>query len=156
MKQISKTSIQCQCNDYRQMSFSLDGPVIGKGRPRFTRAGHTYTPEKTERYEKAIAKAYRNRYDYCSSKALKVKILVYTRIAKSASKKRKQMMMDDMIKCTKKPDIDNIQKIVLDALNKVAYYDDTQVVQIGVIKKWSEDDRMIVCIEEIGERMQSK
>lgn len=63
-------------------------------------------------------------------------------------------MLDDDIKCTKKPDVDNIQKIVLDALNNVAYLDDTQVVQVVAIKKWDEEEKLKIIIEEIGERMQ--
>lgn len=145
------TSTQCQ---YKTLKFEVIGEIVGKGRPRFTRTGHTYTPQKTIDYENQIKKAYRYNYTYCSKKALRIKIIAYFKIAKSTSKKRKQLMLDDNIKCTKKPDVDNIQKIVLDALNKVAYLDDTQVVQVVAIKKWDEEEKLKIIIEEIGERMQ--
>lgn len=35
---------------------------------------------------------------------------------------------------TTKPDIDNVLKAVLDALNGVAYKDDSQVVEVRVVK----------------------
>lgn len=144
-------STQCQ---YKTLKFEVLGEIVGKGRPRFTRTGHAYTPQKTVSYENQIKKAYRHNYTYCSKKALRIKIIAYFKIAKSTSKKRKQFMLDDDIKCTKKPDVDNIQKIVLDALNNVAYLDDTQVVQVVAIKKWDEEEKLKIIIEEIGERMQ--
>lgn len=145
------TSTQCQ---YRTLKFIVPGEPVGKGRPRFTRSGHTYTPQKTIDYENQIKRAYRHNYTYCSKKALRIKIIAYSKIAKSTSKKRKELMLADVIKCTKKPDVDNIQKIVLDALNNVAYLDDTQVVQVVAIKKWDEEEKLKIIIEEIGERMQ--
>lgn len=50
---------------------------------------------------------------------------------------------------TKKPDIDNIAKSILDALNKLAYRDDTQVVTLHMEKHYAEDPRVEVEIEEI-------
>ena len=44
----------------------------------------------------------------------------------------------------KKPDIDNIAKVVLDALNDVAYGDDTQVVSLCMAKKYAESPRVEV------------
>ena len=43
----------------------------------------------------------------------------------------------------KKPDSDNIAKIVLDSLNKIAFDDDAQVVELTVIKKWTEEQERI-------------
>ena len=50
----------------------------------------------------------------------------------------------------KKPDADNIAKIVLDSLNKIAYEDDKQVVELTVIKRWTFDNERIEFeVEEI-------
>ena len=129
-------STQCQCN-LQTMRFEVAGEVIGKGRPRFTRSSRTYTPKKTLDYERAIKRAYLNKYTYLSKRSLRIKICAYL----------------EELQCTKKPDIDNITKIVLDALNKVAYQDDTQVVELVAIKRWSNESRLKVIIEEIGETM---
>lgn len=40
---------------------------------------------------------------------------------------------------TKKPDIDNIIKLIFDALNKVAYHDDNQIVDVEVHKFYAEN-----------------
>ncbi|WP_332834903.1 RusA family crossover junction endodeoxyribonuclease [Clostridium perfringens] len=52
-------------------------------------------------------------------------------------------MRDELEKPTKKPDVDNIAKIILDSLNGVAYKDDSQIVDIRIIKKYTEDDERI-------------
>ena len=135
------------------MRFEVAGEVIGKGRPRFTRSGRTYTPKKTLDYEKTIKRAYLNKYTYLSKKSLRIKICAYLEVAKSHSKVKKQKMLANELQCTKKPDVDNIVKVVLDALNKVAYQDDTQVVELVAIKRWSNESRLKVIIEEIGETM---
>ncbi len=44
-------------------------------------------------------------------------------------------MLNNEISPTKKPDIDNIAKIVLDAMNKFAFKDDTQITKLEVEKK---------------------
>lgn len=146
------SSTQCQCN-LQTMRFEVAGEVIGKGRPRFTRSGRTYTPKKTLDYEKTIKRAYLNKYTYLSKKSLRIKICAYLEVAKSHSKVKKQKMLANELQCTKKPDVDNIVKVVLDALNKVAYQDDTQVVELVAIKRWSNESRLKVIIEEIGETM---
>lgn len=146
------SSTQCQCN-LQTMRFEVFGEVIGKGRPRFTKSGRTYTPKKTLDYERAIKRAYLNKYTYLSKRSLRIKICAYLEVAKSHSNIKKQKILDNELQCTKKPDIDNITKIVLDALNKVAYQDDTQVVELVAIKRWSNESRLKVIIEEIGETM---
>ena len=135
------------------MRFEVLGEVIGKGRPRFTRSGRTYTPKKTLDYEREIKIAYTSKYTYLSKRSLRIKICAYLEVTKSHSKVKKQKMLANELQCTKKPDADNIVKVVLDALNKVAYQDDTQVVELVAIKRWSNESRLKVIIEEIGETM---
>ena len=57
-------------------------------------------------------------------------------------------MLKDNISPVKKPDIDNIIKIVLDAMNKFAFKDDTQVVELSVKKRYAETPKIYVKIEE--------
>ena len=40
------------------IKFTIPGPPQGKGRPRFTKSGHTYTPAKTAEYEKLVQAEY--------------------------------------------------------------------------------------------------
>ena len=50
-----------------------------------------------------------------------------------------------------KPDLDNVAKGVLDALNGVAYVDDTQVVRLLVQKQYSLEPRLVVTVKELIE-----
>lgn len=60
-------------------------------------------------------------------------------------------MLNGELLPAKKPDIDNIVKAVLDALNEVAYRDDTQVVELQVRKQYSERPRLEICNERLEE-----
>lgn len=57
---------------------------------------------------------------------------------------------------TKKPDSDNIIKIVLDGLNKVAYHDDAQICKLSFEKKYSEIPRVEVKINSLEEKSNMK
>lgn len=46
-------------------------------------------------------------------------------------------MEDGSVRPTKKPDVDNIVKIVLDALNGLAWHDDAQVTFLAVSKEYT-------------------
>ena len=47
-------------------------------------------------------------------------------------------MLDKVIRPTKKPDVDNITKSILDSLNGIAYKDDSQVTGLEVMKEYGE------------------
>lgn len=59
-------------------------------------------------------------------------------------------MLDHKIRPTKKPDFDNIGKVICDALNKIAYRDDSQIVDAQVRKFYSDRPRVVVTIMECG------
>lgn len=112
--------------------FLVPGPITGKARPRMnTRTGKAYTPSKTKKYEYEIKQWFINKYPNFKTleTRLKIQIIAYYDIPKSTTKKQAEKMERQIISPTKKPDIDNIAKIVLDALNKLAYKDDTSVLK---------------------------
>ena len=45
-------------------------------------------------------------------------------------------------------DIDNIVKIILDAMNKCAFKDDTQITKLQIEKKYGEEEKIWIKIEE--------
>ena len=67
---------------------------------------------------------------------------------KSTSKKKEVEMLQANISPTKKPDADNIIKIVLDAMNKFAFKDDTQITKLEIEKKYDKAPRIYIRIEE--------
>ena len=134
--------------------FCIHGDPQGKGRPRFsTVCGHvhTRTPDETVLYENLVKTEYRQQVGvkFPDDAMLDVRIFAYYSIPKSVSKKKRQAMLDKRIRPTKKPDFDNIGKVICDSLNGVAYRDDTQVVDCMVRKFYAEIPRVLVTIEEI-------
>lgn len=131
-----------------KMVFTVEGQPIGKGRPRFVRAtGHTYTPDKTREYEQRIAEEYTRAGGEIMNGYITVEIYAVYKIPTATSKLRKEQMLRGLIKPVVKPDIDNVIKIVLDGLNKVAYHDDKQVTKVVVTKAYGEEPYIEVKIE---------
>ena len=67
---------------------------------------------------------------------------------KSVSKKKQKQMLEGEILPLKKPDMDNIVKVVADALNGVAYHDDTQIVLVSAKKAYSAVEGLDITVEE--------
>lgn len=112
----------------RRATFTVPGDVLGKPRPRVNRNGRVWTPKKFKKYEDLIADMYRETGCGRFSGPVSVKVDTYRSLPKSRPQKVAQE--PDRYK----PDADNILKIVLDALNGVAYEDDNQVVVCSVCK----------------------
>ena len=126
----------------------IPGEPKGKGRPRFYN-GHAVTPEGTREYEKLVSAAYISSGGKYYEGPIGIRIRAYFQIPKSVSKKSQCAMLTGAMKPTKRPDADNIAKIILDALNGVAYKDDSQVIDISVMKMYSAEARVEVEILEI-------
>ena len=133
--------------------FTVPGEPQGKARPRFARLPNgktrTYTPNETVIYENLIVTSYRQQYGsarFPDDARLDMRVMAYYAIPASASKKKKQQMADGEIRPTKKPDMDNIVKAVSDALNQVAFRDDSQIVDCQVRKFYSTYPRIEVTI----------
>ena len=138
------------------VKFTVPGQPKGKARARTVRRGggksFSYTPEGTVLYENLIKTCYLQDAGHVlfnDGQPLAVSITAFYEVPKSYSKKKKQEMLDGQLYPTKKPDIDNIAKCVLDALNKLAYRDDTQVVRLHMEKHYAEIPRVKVEIREI-------
>lgn len=117
-----------------EIKFTVPGVPVGKGRPRFTRGGHAYTPEKTVAYEKLVLSCWKTQSGegFAGGIPLVATINAFFPIPKSTSKKKAAAM--DGAFCLKKPDSDNIAKGILDALNGYAYPDDAAVMLDGAWK----------------------
>lgn len=136
------------------IKFTVLGIPTGKGRPKFAKRGNfvqTYTPEKTTNYENLVKLSYQQSVDsalfFGKDIPLFVKLVCYFPIPKSTGKKKAQDMLDGKISHTKKPDCDNVTKAVLDALNGIAFYDDSQVTDLIVLKRYSDKPRVEITID---------
>jgi len=141
-------------DDFRwDFELVLDGEPVGKGRPRFSRqTGHTYTPEKTARFEERLAWAAQstmNRKPLLEGELAMI-VHAYFSVPNSKSQKWRTDALAGKIRPAKKPDIDNIIKGVADALNKVVYVDDTQIVMLTAMKLYSDRPRIEIYIKKRG------
>lgn len=133
--------------------FYVKGEPQGKARPRFTKTGRTYTPKNTADYEERIRFefnkwALENKVDEPVPKGvpLSMRITAVYGIPQSATKKQRADMAENRMRPTKKPDYDNVCKVVSDALNGLAFYDDAQITTAMVSKVYGEDPMVIISI----------
>lgn len=121
----------------RKVEFTVYGEPVGKGRPRFYN-GHAVTPEKTRAYEQEVALLSRVATREVFTEAVSVEITAYFGIPKSATKKKRQELIGGYV--TKKPDADNIAKIIMDGISGICYKDDSQVALVNIRKIYTADE----------------
>lgn len=147
-----------------KVEFTIEGSPVGKARPRVTRRV-TYTPAKTSHYEDLVRYAATSNFTGFFEKGspLDVKIIAYFEVPKSYSKKRHINCLAGLELPTKKPDIDNVAKIVMDGMNpktkrnkqlhkmvevmRGIYRDDKQVTTLVVKKRYAERPRVEVRVK---------
>lgn len=139
------------------VTFVVPGKPFGKQRPNFSKVGkyvRTYTPDDTVNYETYIKILYKQeageRY-FDKGTPLRILIVALYEIPKSTSKRKAARMRAGELRPTGRPDTDNIAKVICDGLNKIAYYDDAQVVELKVVKYYSDTPSVTVTVEEVTE-----
>ena len=136
-----------------QIHFQVEGDPKGKGRPRFSRVGSftkVYTDKQTLSYEAMIAFFAKQAMGVTDLLETPVSVFLYVRlpVPQSYTKKRREACLRGTEKPCKKPDIDNIAKTYLDAMNGVIFVDDTQVVDLHVKKLYSDKAGVDVMVME--------
>jgi len=131
----------------------IPGKPLGKQRPRVLKTGIAYTPKETVHYETFVKMLYLEKYAGVKpfEGPVAVEIVALYQIPRSANKRRKEAMRRGAIKPTVRPDVDNILKIVTDALNGVAYLDDKQIIACWVHKCYAAAPAVHVTISELNE-----
>lgn len=120
-------------------NIEINARPIPKARPRLSKFA-VYTPKKTADYEKLIAYEWKRRYKNLILKnAVKLDLLFCFKKAKSCKKDYH----------TQRPDIDNLEKAILDGLNKIAFVDDCQVVEMKSKKVFSDTDKILITVTEL-------
>ena len=122
----------------------VEGTIRGKQRPQFKKkTGKAFTPNQTISYENWIKQCYIEQSNKLLQGPIRARIEIYYSVPKSYSKRKIEAIKDGTDYPMKKPDCDNVVKIVLDSLNKIAYDDDKQVVELTVLKRWTFDNERI-------------
>ena len=119
--------------------FWIPGKPFGKQRPRVIRTGQAFTPKETVSYENLVRTSFVQAYpNYVPATGpVIMQISAAFPIPESWPKKKKEAARNLEI-FPGKPDIDNIQKIIQDALNTIAYKDDAQIYDISTRKYYAD------------------
>ena len=140
-------------NETKDIICTIPGKPFAKQRPRASRRGRfttVYTPKQTVDYENLVKYSYYEQNgDIMLDGALQAEINGVFPVPMSASKKQAEKMLNGDIHHTKKPDCDNMAKIVLDALNGIAYHDDSQIVDLRITKEYGENPHVSIKLREV-------
>ena len=114
-------------------SFEIPGEPVPKGRARVTRSGFAYTPKRTKEWEVAVFAAAKQ-----------------ARIPKLSGDVA--VVVEFYRKSRRRADLDNLMKGVMDALNRVAWDDDSQVVKLMATKLVVEENpHTVVVVSEMAD-----
>ena len=123
------------------------GSPVPQGRPRFARAGNyvrTYDPEKSREWKHSVRFQVVNLlggHPDIHEGPLSLQLRFYLPRPKSLPKK--------VAHHVKRPDVDNLAKGCLDAIRKILYDDDAQIVELVVRKEYNSTPRVVIGLEEI-------
>ena len=119
---------------------TLDMDPVPKGRPRFTRTGHAFTDKKTLQAEAAIRNAALAEWGKKPFEGAVELVIQFTFKKPKSNKKNLH---------TQRPDLDNCAKLVSDAINGVAFVDDSQVISLACTKGWGEAGKIVLLVDEV-------
>ena len=114
----------------RQVKFSVVGPPVPKSRPRVVTKGKmrfAYTPKRVRDWEDIIREEAKKHFERPFDGPVVVSLIFLMPRPKSRR-------LEYWVATT--PDLDNLEKSVLDALNEVAYMDDRLVVVKSSSKRY--------------------
>lgn len=133
------------------ITFNVDATPVPKGRPRFRSMGKfvsTYTDNKTRDFEALIAEHAKQAMG--DMEPLETPLTVFLHfmlpIPASASKKAREALLN--APHTKKPDIDNLCKSVLDGMGDIVFKNDGQIASLHATKKYGNQGFISILIKE--------
>lgn len=122
------------------VNFTIKGEIQTKQRPRassFHGFARVYTPEDTINYENYVRSEYQrqcNDFMFEDDKPLMARLTFFF----APNKEVKKMQENDIeVACLNNKDVDNLAKIILDALNGIAYDDDRRIISLFSTKCYS-------------------
>jgi Holliday junction resolvase RusA-like endonuclease len=136
----------------RVVTFVIPDKAEGKDRARSTRTGHHYTTNKTRSYEDKVGWLAKQAWaGEPSLKPMEIRIQVYVEPPKSWSKKRRAKAIFFDTPYLSKPDNDNIEKAIWDAMRGIVYKDDSQIYNNSCRKFYEAKSETYVIITEHSE-----
>ncbi len=129
------------------LEFTIPGTPIPKGRPRMTKAGHAYTPERTRKAEEVVGAVVELMQCIPIAGPIQVELDFFLPIPARFTRKDAQSALLGAIRPCGRPDLDNLAKLVCDAIQGEgpghAFASDAQICQITA-RKWYGEPRTMV------------
>jgi Holliday junction resolvase RusA-like endonuclease len=131
----------------------FDLKPLAKQSFKTTKTGHSYQPKDIVDFKNAvrwIARAQAPQLSQ-SDKPFHVELVFSFRRPESTKKPLKTQIdeFNALVVKTTKPDVDNLTKAILDALNGIIWIDDAQVCELHVTKGIGKQDKIIVIATEL-------
>ena len=133
------------------MRIEIPGKPIAKARPRFARRGKyvtTFNPQESEDGKWVLLAM--SQVESRLNGPVVLRCFFEMPIPKSTSGVKTRAMLAGDIQHTKRPDLDNLCKMVKDCLNGLAWNDDSQVVKMIAAKGYSQTPRTVVEVLPFG------
>jgi Holliday junction resolvase RusA-like endonuclease len=134
----------------RQFTITVPGKPSGKGRPRFTKIGRTYTPAKTVATETLVGEcAFSQVGQPMLVGPLEVEITAIFEVPPSWARRKQAEALSGGVLPTGKPDLDNIAKLYTDALNGIMWADDATITRMTLSKHYGLIPATIIHVRQI-------
>ena len=126
---------------------TIPGPIQAWQRAGRSKNGGHFTQAATRAAERSIGwHAVQQVGQRCLLGALAVRLDVAMTVPAAWSAKRRQEALAGTVKPAVKPDVDNLSKTILDALNGVLWRDDAQVVDLHVTKRYAAEPQTVITV----------
>lgn len=146
------------------ITFFVPGVPVGKQRARSSTrittgangkakaATRHYTPAETVNYEALVSWTAKKAFGPLPLIAgpVDIELRIFLPVPASWPKRRRELALAGLVLPTVKPDVDNIEKAICDALNKVVWKDDAQVCDVVKSKRYSEQPGVRVTVKPIA------
>jgi Holliday junction resolvase RusA-like endonuclease len=131
----------------------LAGKPTPQGRARFSRrSGHAYDPQRSRTWKNAAEVIFRKYMEAHAldplTGALELHYEAIFAVPKSYSIKKREAALSGLAPFTKSPDLDNLVKIIQDAMNGIIFIDDRQITDLISSKRYGPEDGVRVTVVE--------
>lgn len=125
--------------------FTLPFRAVPKERHRHG-AGRSFTPERTRNFEQDVRLVAGPLMRGLSpfSGAVEISVLFVFKVPVSWPSARRRAALEGVIRPVARPDLDNIEKSIFDALNRLVHSDDAIIADKNVAKFFGTSDRIEV------------
>lgn len=132
------------------VTFIVPGKAVPKGRPRFSRAGHTYTDARTKAYETMVGTLAKiaMRGGQPIEAGVLVSIEIVMKPPSAFNKRDYEAAISGRVQAITGLDVDNAAKACLDAMNAIVYKDDRQITSLKITKCYGVEPHVKITVYE--------